>query len=192
MRLVHICGALFALTAASACTTGSSGIEPGNPEAGNTQLGITCTTFYSVTGTFVPNTADPPPSGFEGCWPIGQWTFSLTVSTDESMGGGPDTCGPQNHEPQPLAMYQFTGSTVLNSDGDPEEQFTYNPQPGDPNVNFTAKVTQGGTGLCEGGLKLYDSTGTQVWTLSPELNADNTITGAAEFDSYTEDQWTGD
>jgi hypothetical protein len=191
MRLVHICGVLVTLVA-SACTTGSSGIEPGNPEAGNQQLGIKCSTSYATSGTFVPNTADPPPSGFDGCWPIGGWTFTLSINTDPDSGGGVDSCAPANLEPTPLAQYQFTGSTTVNSDGDPEEHFTYTPQASDPNVNYSAKVTEGGTGICEGNLKLFDATGTQVWTMNPELNADNSITGSAEFDSYTDDQWTGD
>ncbi|HEY4059719.1 MAG TPA: hypothetical protein VGM39_24060, partial [Kofleriaceae bacterium] len=76
--------------------------------------------------------------------------------------------------------------------GDPEEHFTYNPQPSDPNIHATAKVTEGGTGVCEGSLSLFDTTGTKVWTLKPELNADNTITGDAEFDLWGENQWGGD
>src|SRR5580658_4067725 len=90
-----------------ACSTGSS--KTGSQDASmNMQLGIICSTFYSSSGTFAPNTADPPPSGFSGCWPIGAWTFSLTKSTDAMTGGGTDTCATDNHEPTPLAMYQFT------------------------------------------------------------------------------------
>lgn len=190
MRLVHISSVLVALLA-SACTTGSSGIEPGNPEAGNQQLGIQCSTSYAASGTFAPNTADQPPSGFEGCWPIGTWTFSLTVNTDPNSGGDVDTCA-ASHPQTPLAQYSFTGTTTVNSDGDKEEHFTYNPGAGDQTANYTAKVTEGGTGICAGSLKLYDASGTQVWTLSPELNQDNSITGGAEFDLYTDDQWIGD
>jgi hypothetical protein len=153
------------------------------------QLGITCSTFYATSGTFVPNTANPPPTNFNGCWPIGAWTFSLTKNADPNSGGGPDTC--TDHEPTPLAKYQFTGSTTLDQNGDPVQNFMYTPQTSDPNVHTTIKVTEGGTGICEGGLSLYDATGMKVWTLSPELNADHSITGSAEFDLYGSDQWGG-
>jgi hypothetical protein len=188
MRLVAIC---FVVSIA-ACDTGSSKVvaDAIPSEAMNVQLGITCSTFYSSAGTFVPNTADPPPTGFSGCWPIGQWTFSLTKDINESNGGGSDTCAGSN-EPTPLAQYQFTGTTMNDTQGDPEEIFTYNPQTNDPNVNNTIKVTEGGSGLCQGSVTLYDSTGTKVWSLSPELNANNSITGNAEYDLYTTDQWGG-
>jgi len=157
----------------------------------NQQLGIICSTFYASAGTFVPNTADPPPSNFSGCWPIGDWTFSLTTNTDASTGGGMDTCTTGGNEPTALARYQFTGSTSLDSNGDTVQNFTYTPQAGDPNVNTTIKVTHDGTGVCQGNLTLYDATGTKVWTLQPELNADNSITGNGEYDLYPTDQWGG-
>ena len=155
------------------------------------QEGILCSTFFASSGTFAPDTANPPPTGFTGCWPVGSWQFSLTVSTDTTSGGGPDTCAKTGHAQTPLAMYQFTGTTTLNQDGDPVQQFSYTRQPGDPNVNTTIKVTEDGSGVCQGNLSLYDTTGTKVWILQPELNADNSITGNAEFDLYGTDQWGG-
>ena len=199
MRLIRICGVVSSMLLSAACTTGSSGtgdgggssIMAGHPEASMQQEGITCSTFYAATGTFVPNTSDPPPSGFTGCWPIGTWTFSLTVSTDTTMGGGIDSCAASGKEPTPLAQYRFTGTTTTDADGDPVEHFTYNPQSTDPTVNYTAKVTEGGSGICAGNLTLYDATGEQVWSMSPELNTDNSITGNAEFDLFPTDQWSG-
>jgi hypothetical protein len=160
-------------------------------ESGMTQLGITCSTFYATTGTFVPNTGDPPPTNFSGCWPIGAWTFTLAINTDTSSGGGVDSCSTGGHEPTTLAKYQFTGSTTLDADNDPLEHFAYTPQSSDPNIHTTIKVTEGGTGVCQGSLSLYDTTGEKVWTLQPELNADNSITGDGEFDLYGSDQWGG-
>ena len=177
-----------------ACTTGTSaptGPNDAPQESLNQQLGILCSTFYSSSGSFIPNAADPPPANFTGCWPIGAWTFSLTLNTDANTGGGMDSCSTTGHEPTPLAMYQFTGSTTLDQDGDPVENFAYTPQASDPNVNTAIKVTEGGTGVCEGNVSLYDATGTKVWTLSPELNADNSVTGSAEYDLYGSDQWGG-
>ena len=172
----------------AACDTGD---PTGNQsEAGMEQLGILCSTFYAAHGTFVPNASDPPPSGFMGCWPIGQWTFTLTGNTDPNTGGGADSCAGA-HEPAPLAKYQFTGSTMPDTNGDKAQHFTYNPQASDPNVHITAKVTAGGTGVCQASLTLYDAMGTSVWTLKPELNADNSITGDAEYDLYGSNQWGG-
>lgn len=195
MRLSGICIVLGSTIAA--CTTGTSAPGGGDAavgppsESGMTQLGITCSAFYSSSGTFVPNAADPPPANFTGCWPIGAWTFSLTLNSDEASGGGVDTCASAGHEPTTLAKYQFTGTTTLNQDGDPVEHFTYQAQSNDPNVHSTIKVTEGGTGVCQGSMGLYDTTGTKVWTLSPELNADNSVTGSAEYDLYGSDQWGG-
>jgi hypothetical protein len=197
MRLAGICVVLGSTIAA--CTTGSStpggGIADatvGPPsESGMAQLGITCSTFYASSGTFVPNAGDPPPTNFSGCWPIGAWTFSLTPNTDTTTGGGVDTCMSGGHEPTTLAKYQFTGTTTLDQDGDPVEHFTYKAQSNDPNIHSTIKVTEGGTGVCQGSMSLFDTTGTKVWTLSPELNADNSITGSAEYDLYGSDQWGG-
>ncbi len=183
-----------------ACTTGSSSsggglttdAKPGPPsEAAMNQEGIVCSTFYSSAGTFVPNTAEPPPANFTGCWPIGAWTFSLTINTNTSTGGGTDTCATAGKEPTPLAQYQFTGATGSDGNGNPTENFSYTPQASDPNVHTTIKVTEGGSGVCEGNLSLYDTTGEKVWSLSPELNADNSITGGAEFDLYQSNQWGG-
>ena len=183
-----------------ACTSGSSpggggtsdGGYKGPPsEAGMQQEGIICSTFYSSSGTFVPNAADPPPANFTGCWPIGAWTFSLTVNTDTMTGGNVDTCATAGKEPTPLSKYQFTGATSMDANGDPVEDFSYTPQSPDPNVHSTIKVTEGGSGLCEGDVELYDSTGMKVWSLNPELNADNSVTGGAEFDLYGADQWSG-
>src|ERR1700761_3397767 len=151
-------GRLFAaLTVVAACTTGNSGPGGGTPsdggysgppsEAAMSQEGIICSTFYSSSGTFVPNTADPPPANFSGCWPIGNWTFSLTINTNEATGGGTDTCSTAGKEPTPLAMYQFTGTTSMDANGDPVESFSYTPQSNDPTVHSTIKVTEGGSGL---------------------------------------------
>jgi hypothetical protein len=194
MRAARIFG--FLGSTIMACTTGSpsggltTDAKPGPPsEAAVNQEGILCSTFYSSTGTFVPNTAEPPPANFTGCWPIGAWTFSLTINTNTATGGGTDTCATAGKEPTPLTKYQFTGSTGSDAMGDPTEVFSYTPQSSDPNIHTTIKVTEGGSGVCEGNLSLYDTTGTKVWSLSPELNADNSITGGAEYDLFMTDQW---
>jgi hypothetical protein len=196
---MRLAGISVVFSTIAACTSGTSAPGGGTTdaprgppsEAGTTQLGILCSTFYSSSGTFVPNAADPPPANFTGCWPIGAWTFTLTLSTDTTMGGGIDTCTTGGHEPTALAKYQFTGTTTLDQDGDPVEHFTYKAQSNDPNVHTTIKVTEGGTGICQGGMSLFDTTGTKVWTLSPELNLDNSITGSAEYDLYGSNQWGG-
>ena len=197
MRIAGLCVVLGSFLVG--CSTGSSGPGSGPPVAGGTvdagsemtQEGILCSTFYKATGTFVPDTSNPPPAGFTGCWPVGAWKFSLAINTDASSGGGADTCAAASKEPTPLSMYQFTGTTMPDADGDPAQHFTYVAQASDPNVNSTIKVTEGGSGICQGSLALYDSTGTKVWSLQPELNADNSVTGSAEYDLFGTDQWGG-
>ena len=42
-----------------------------------------CTAALTITGTFAPGQAaplNPDGSTYEGCWPIGTWTFSATWS----------------------------------------------------------------------------------------------------------------
>jgi len=72
--------------------------------------------------------------------------------------------------------------------GDPiVDTFTYVNDPTNPRV--VVKVSEGGSGLCEGELSIYSADGKTVWLLKPELNADNTITGDGEYGQYSTDQW---
>jgi len=176
MRIAGL-GALFAIAiVTAACTTGDG--TKTDPE------GILCSAQATTMGSFTPDPTAPAPTGY-ACWPIGTWTFSAV------MVAGQDDC-PQLKEPDamPLPQYQFKGTVTMDQDGNYDESFAYLPAANDPNVNSEVKANEGGDGVCEGDLLLFDATGTQVWSLKPELNADNTIGGTGStYTVYGKDQW---
>jgi hypothetical protein len=137
--------------------------------------GRVCGATLATSGSFTPDAANPPPTDYEGCWPVGMWTFTVTVADN--------TC---STSPAPLSQYQMKGIVMPDQNGDPLPEMTYVTAPG-PRV--IAKYSEGGSGLCEGELDLYSDDGTKVWLLKPELNADNTITGDGEYGEFTTDQF---
>ena len=160
MRLLGVCSIVFA----AACTTGDVPPPPN---------GRICSTTYTVSGSFVPGTA--PPMNWTGCWPVGTWTFAAAQADND--------CGTPG---MVLPQYQILGVQVLDENGDPNYSMSYLT---DPTVMNICKVSEGGSGLCEGELDLYSTDGTQVMLLKPELNADNTVTGDGEYSLYGSDQW---
>ena len=169
MRLAGI-SAFFIL--AAGCGVGDDGPGPGPDPNPN---GRVCGAVLATSGSFTPDAANPPPTDYEGCWPVGMWTFTVAVSMN--------TC---SASPAPLAQYQMKGIVMPDQNGDPLPEMTYVTAPG-PRV--IAKYSEGGSGLCEGELDLYNTDGTKVWLLKPELNADNTITGDGEYGEFTTDQF---
>jgi hypothetical protein len=90
--------------------------------------------------------------------------------------------------PKPEASYAFKGVQTNDDNGDPiVDTFTYLNDP--TNKRAIVKVSEGGSGLCEGEVDIYSADGTKVWLLKPELNADNTIVGDGEYGEYKSDQW---
>jgi hypothetical protein len=137
--------------------------------------GRVCGATLATSGSFTPDAANPPPTDYEGCWPVGMWTFTVTVADN--------TC---STSPAPLSQYQMKGIVMPDQNGDPLPEMTYVTAPG-PRV--IAKYSEGGSGLCEGELDLYSDDGLKVWLLKPELNADNTITGDGEYGEFKDDQF---
>ncbi len=155
-----------------ACTSGDQQMIENTP-------GRTCSASLSTTGSFVqskPAPANPDGTAYQGCWPVGMWTFTVKVNQND--------CSPV---PTPLAQYQFAGDYTINADGDWQTTFAYVT---DPTIHNIVKVSQDGSTNCEGELDLYSSDGTQVWTLKPDM-LNGTITGEGEFDEYDSDQWKG-
>jgi hypothetical protein len=135
-----------------------------------------CTATFTTHGSFAPDLANPRPNdGGTGCWPIGVWTFSATMDQND--------CSPA---PSVLDRYEFKGTVTLNEDGDPLQSFTYMT---DPAARAIVKVSEGGSGLCEGEVNLFSTDGTQVYLFKPALNADNSIAGDGEFGVFTTNQW---
>jgi hypothetical protein len=144
-------------------------------------IGRQCTMQMTVTGTFAESTPAPPNedgTAYQGCWPIGVWTFQAQP--------GDTDC---DVAPAPLGQYQFKVELKLDSDG---LEYQSNSYMTDPSVRNRVKVSQGGDGLCEGELDLYSADGKEVWIIKPELYADKHLGGDGEYSLHKTDQWVGD
>jgi len=163
MRLALVC------LICAGYTSGDAAVEPN---------GRLCGTTFTSNGTFAPDpTAMPNPNG-TGCWPYGTWTYALTVVEND--------CSPA---PAAAPQYEFKTTQMVNVDGDIVPVYAYLTDPAARNI---VKVSEGGSGLCEGEVDIYSADGKTVYVMKPELNADNTITGDAEYAVYGSDQWPFD
>jgi hypothetical protein len=182
MRSAGISLAVGIALALAGCTSGDE--TPPN----NDMRGITCQDNFTLTGNFVLSTmsgSGRPTDNQDGCWPVGMWTFSVALDTSMT-----NNCSPT---PQALAQYQFEGDLAPDPDdpsGPPLETYKYDTDPSDSMI--IVKVTEGGSGSCQGELDLYSQDGTQVWLLKPEvdtIDAMSTISGYAQYTTYKTDQW---
>ena len=182
MRIAGISVSIGLSLAVAACTSGDE-----SPPNGDTR-GITCQDNFTITGNFVLSSmsgSGRPADNLDGCWPVGMWTFTVALDTTMS-----NTCSPA---PTPLPQYQFEGDLEPDSNdpgGPPIETFKYDTDPTD--MYTIIKVTEGGSGSCEGEVDLYSTDGTQMWLLKPEIDTIDpmsTISGNGEFTIYTMDQW---
>ena len=158
MRLAGI-SAFFIL--AAGCGVGDDGGTNPNPNPN----GRVCGAVLATSGSFTPDAANPPPTDYEGCWPVGMWTFTVAVSMNDCSAA-----------PTPLAQYQMKGIVMPDQNGDPLPEMTYVTAPG-PRV--IAKYSEGGSGLCEGELDLY--LGEERYHLE--------LGDSATFDSRTPHRW---
>jgi hypothetical protein len=170
--MMRLAGALAISLLAVGCGVG----DPNEGGIDMNPLGRQCTTTFMTSGTFAPDAANPRPAdGGSGCWPIGVWSFKATVAEND--------CEPA---PTFLSQYQFKGTVTTNEDGDPVQAFSYMT---DATARSIVKVSQGGSGLCEGELQLFNTDGTKVFLFKPALNADNSITGDGEYGEFSSNQW---
>jgi hypothetical protein len=143
--------------------------------------------FKVVMGMFQANPPMRPADHQDGCWPIGMWSFKL-------MAKGQSTCPSQ---PPPLSSgYQMLVEGMVDAmDGAINQTFKYVKSDEDTTTaNVLAKVTEGGPS-CEGHLELFDKPGTEVWSMTPELDSTSptsTISGTARYELYRSDQWAFD
>lgn len=178
---------LPSLVLIGACGVGDEGPTPNNTQAAERL----CTDTYSLAGNFTLGMASPdrvnndtqqaPPDGIpdiEGCWPVGTWTFTLTRT------GG--DCSPAPTLPSIAFDVDFVD--------DPIEpgymEILTSPSIADHRLH----ISQGGGGLCEGGLELYSADGKEVFNLHPTLDVFNTsgpLAGAGEFSRFSKNQTPG-
>src|SRR5262249_32914568 len=143
MAMLRIAG-FSALLFATGCLVSTDR----DPIPDNNTLGRVCSTELATAGSFLqsmPAPANPDGTPYEGCWPIGTWTFTATV--------GMGDCSKQ---PTVLKQYQFRAEQALDTDGLPYQTYTYLT---DPNARNRLKISQGGDGLCEGELNLFSADG---------------------------------
>jgi len=166
------------------CGVGDDG-PPSTPEP------RLCQAHFTLAGQFTlgmpapdkvnNDTGDPPGDGkpdIQGCWPVGSWTFSATMTDNDCK-----------TPPIPLAQSQFNTTFV----DDPVEP-AYNYTVVTPNPSTTKTrigVSSGGGGLCVGKLELFSEDGKQTWTLDAALNVFNTsgpLTGVGEYAEWADSQ----
>lgn len=157
----------------AACGVGDEGAESDNRD---TQLGILCNAMFLTSGTF---TAALParPADQTGCWPVGTWTFTATVDSNECPAA-----------PSLLGSYSFKVDRAVNPDPTKdigyEESYSWL---GDQAMFYRLGVTSTADG-CEGGLELYSADGKEYWNFKPLLLDNGTIGGFGEFAKYATNQ----
>lgn len=176
--MLRTAGILAVVFASAACTVDS--VEEGGVVR-NDMIGRVCTMEMSVTGSFVRSKAPPvheDGTPYTGCWPIGTWTFTVAkIDSDCAT------------TPTPLPQYQFKVDEAFDADGLPYQVNTYLT---DPSVRNRVKVSQGGSGLCEGELNLFSNDGKEVWIIKPAMFENLSLGGDGEYSLHKDDQWIGD
>ncbi|MEO8549602.1 MAG: hypothetical protein ABI678_06500, partial [Kofleriaceae bacterium] len=146
--------AAFLLIPLIGCVTGddpNGGGGNGSGSDSNTANDRICSATLTSTGSFVADPAATPPVDSSGCWPAGTWTFKMSVAMNDC-----------NTAPTPEASYAFKGVQTNDDNGDPiVDTFTYLNDP--TNKRAIVKVSEGGSGLCEGEVDIYSTDGTKVW-----------------------------
>ncbi len=143
----------------------------------NEKLGIICNSTFTTTGTFTPGTPTRPAETPTGCWPVGTWTFTAKVDSNECA-----------KAPAVQAQYSFRVDRAVNPDPAKdigfEESYTYL---SDKAGLFRLGVSEIGGG-CEGGVELYSADGKEYWNLKPFLQNSGTIAGFGEYAMFGKSQ----
>jgi len=178
MRNAGACIVFAALV--GACGVGDEGSGMPDTDDPNDVLGIICTAEYDVSGTWTAGTPMRDAETPTGCWPVGTWTFTATLRSNEC-----------SSEPTQLeSQYSFRVDRMMNPDPEMdigwEDTYTYL---GNQAYLYRLKVSEGGGGDCEGGLELYSADNTEYWNLKPAIFDDsNVISGFAEYAKFKEPQ----
>ncbi|MDX2094276.1 MAG: hypothetical protein SFX73_40980 [Kofleriaceae bacterium] len=166
------CAVLGLFGACSVGDDGSDGVMTGVDDRDET-LGIVCNATFKLTGSFAAGTPARPAEIPTGCWPVGTWTFSASIDTNEC-----------STPPALEASYAFR---VDRTDPQGEgwvESYTYM---GDQALLYKLGVSEGGSLDCQGGLELYSLDGTEYWNFKP-MQGGSTIEGFGEYAMYKSSQ----
>ncbi|HEX8110552.1 MAG TPA: hypothetical protein VF516_22620 [Kofleriaceae bacterium] len=182
---VHV---VFALVAASA-GCGVGGGDGGTTPPGGTPVtpvndGQLCEAHFTITGTFTPGTAPRPTDPDTGlpltaCWPVGQWSFTATVSDSNC-----------SSPPAVLSSYSFTVDSVPSSDGTGNDQVLTNTTTvGSMKAHLAMSLNGQG---CQGALELGSADGKDYWNMKPTLSkdpADRALAGEGDYAEFKSDSW---
>jgi hypothetical protein len=172
----------------TACSVGGGGgPDTGGPGTGsedhNMTLGIVCNSAFKITGTFTAGTPGRPTDEttgepITGCWPIGTWTFTASVDTENNE------CTPA---PTVLAGYSFRVDGMDDGDGIVRSYMNLGAL-GD--LQYHLSVSSNGQG-CEGNFEIGSADGKQYWNLQPVLpnDAPAMIAGHGDYSLYNADAW---
>lgn len=175
MKRLAGCLGLALIALGSACTTGSVEGDDTGPIGDDVddEDRITCQTDLDIAGTFT--VSDAQPAEIVGCWPIGTWTFTATVTAN-------DCASP----PSLLGSYSFRGERDLSAD-DPNYAWDFTvTAPNDPLASVS--VQSGGGGLCSAGLNYFTADGKGTYSLHPALQEGGALIGHGTFQQHTLDQ----
>jgi hypothetical protein len=166
-------GALATGLLLAACGVGDDPVSDDRDE----QLGIDCNATFTTSGTWTAAAPARPAEVPTGCWPVGTWTFTAKVDTNECAA-----------PPAVLPTYSFKVDRAVNPDPTKDigyvESYTWL---GDQALLFKLAVTETGSG-CEGGLELYSVDGMEYWNMKPLLMENGTVAGFGEYAHFTESQ----
>lgn len=147
---------------------------------------------FKVTGTFAPG-ATPRPTDpdtntpLEGCWPVGQWDFTATVTSE--LAEKEVACATP---PSVLPKYSFKVEAKLasNDGGDDTVQVATSLTTAD-GMQMHVSVSSNAQG-CAGSLELGSADGTAYWNLQPTLAKDpatRVLEGKGDYIHYKVDAW---
>ncbi|MBK9029929.1 MAG: hypothetical protein IPL61_01070 [Myxococcales bacterium] len=134
---------------------------------------LICSAQLAHVGTTV---LEAQPVGISGCWPVGTWTFTTTVTAN--------ACG---STPMPLAQYQIKIERDLAAE-EPDHTFIYSYLTDPADTTAAVSVTSGGGGECEGEVLLFSPDGRKVWNMHPALQADGSLTGIGDYEEHSTSQ----
>ena len=187
MRIVGANVLFVALTATAACGVGGDdggGMIMQPPPVNDGQI---CNATLAITnGTFTPGTTPRPTDPdtglpITGCWPVGTWTFSASVASNQCQ-----------TMPTVLPSYSFKVERMLvTPDGTDTQQVLTNLTNLSGGMQSHLAVSSNGQG-CEANFELGSMDGTQYWNMQPTLAKDpgvTTLGGSGDYTLYKVNGW---
>lgn len=198
-RIAGASAVLALVTAAAGCGVGGGGGGGGGGGDDDGSGGYTkpddkvvCTAHFKVTGTFTPG-ATPRPTDpdtntpLDGCWPVGQWDFTATPTSELA-----EKEVPCSAPPSVLPKYSFKVEAKLasNDGGDDTVQVVTALTTADA-MQMHVTVSSTGQG-CAGSFELGSADGKDYWNMQPTLSKDpaaRTLEGKGDYIEYKADAW---